>query len=160
MKIIDEKGKLFGLINIIDLGVILLLILLVLGGARRMGRGLNLAGTKPATIEVEVSDIKKNIVEALMVGDPIYHYGKDRKFGDIVDKQVEPYKKEAKAKDGSIVMKEVSGKYTVILTIKSDVHDDPNAIMVGGEQTRVDSSFKFENKNVEFSGKILSIEME
>lgn len=160
MKVIDKKGKLFGLINIIDLGVILLIMLLVVGGARRMGRGVSLKGTKPAIIEVEVSDVKKNIVEALSVGDPMYHYGKDVKFGDIVDKQVEPFKQPAKAKDGSTVMKEVSGKYTVILVVESNVHDDPNAVLVGGEQTRVDSSFKFENKNVEFSGRVLSLEID
>ena len=37
MKIIDKKGRLFGLINIIDLLVIVLLIALVAVGAKRFG---------------------------------------------------------------------------------------------------------------------------
>ncbi len=36
MKIIDNKGKLFGLINIIDLAVILIFVLLIGGGVKRL----------------------------------------------------------------------------------------------------------------------------
>ncbi len=161
MKIIDERGKIFGLINIIDLGVLLLLVLLIVGGAKRMGRGpIGIGKTKPAIITVEVADIKKNTVDALLVGDPIYHYGKDEKFGNIIEKKVEAYKQPVKDKDGSTIMKEVPGKYVVVLTVESDIQEDPNAIMVGGEQTRVDSAFKFENKNVEFTGTVLALEIE
>lgn len=161
MKIIDEKGKIFGLINIIDLAVLLILVLLVGGGLKRMGKGpMSMGKTKPATITVEVPNIKENTVDAIFIGDPIYHYDKDQQFGKIVDKKVEPYKEPAKDGNGNTIMKEVPGKYTVILTVESEVEEDPNAIMVGGEQTRVESAFKFENKNVEFTGTVLAMEIE
>ena len=36
MKVIDKKGRLFGIINVIDLMVFLVLVFLILGGVYRM----------------------------------------------------------------------------------------------------------------------------
>ena len=93
MKIINEKGKLFGIINIIDLGVILIIALLIGGGAKRMKKNPGItAETKKALITIEVSDVRTPTVDGIVIGDPLYHYDKGEKIGDIVDKKVENYK--------------------------------------------------------------------
>ncbi len=43
MRIVNEKGKLFGIINIIDLAVILIIALLIVGGTKRMKKNPGIA---------------------------------------------------------------------------------------------------------------------
>ena len=80
MKIINEKGKLFGIINIIDLIVLLVIVLLVGGGVKRMNKKpAVVAETKKALITIEVSDIRTPTVDGIVVGEPLYHYDKVKK---------------------------------------------------------------------------------
>src|SRR5690554_1165418 len=92
MKIINEKGKLFGLINIIDLAVVMILGLLVVGGAMRMkSKPIVVSETSKAYITYEVQDIRMVSVDNIEVGDPLYHYDKGDFVGTIVEKEVKPF---------------------------------------------------------------------
>lgn len=161
MKIINEKGKLFGIINIIDLIVIVVLALLITGGVKRVRttRPDMVSETKKATVTIEVSEIRNATVEGLVVGDPIYHYDKGNYFGKIVDVKVEPFK-EAVESDGKWVNAEVPEKYVATLTVEADAVETPDVIIIGGEQTRIGHQFRLKNKKVAVFGTILGVEVE
>lgn len=159
MKIINEKGKLFGLINIIDLAVVLILGLLVVGGAIRMkSKPIIVSETSKAHITYEVADIRMVSVDSIQVGDPLYHYDKGEFIGTIIEKEVEPFT-EPLEKDGEWVNAEVPGKYVVTFVVESDVRDNPDVIVVGGEQTRVGIQYRMKNKNIAFFGTALGMEV-
>ncbi|NLY45263.1 MAG: DUF4330 domain-containing protein [Tissierella sp.] len=159
MKIINEKGKLFGLINIIDLAVVLILGLLVVGGAMRMkSRPIIVSEPSKAHITYEVSDVRMVSVDNINVGDPLYHYDKGDFVGTIIEKEVEPYT-EPLERDGEWINAEVPGKYIVTFVVEADVKDNPDVIVVGGEQTRVGIQYRMKNKNIAFFGTALGMEV-
>ena len=159
MKIINEKGKLFGLINVIDLAVVLILGLLVVGGVKRMqSKPIVVSESSKAYITYEVPEVRMVTVDNIIVGDPLYHYDKGDFVGTIVEKSFEPFT-EPLEKDGEWINAEVPGKYTVTIKVESDVRNNPDVIVVGGEQTRVGIQYRMKNKNIAFFGTALGMEV-
>jgi hypothetical protein len=76
MKFIDEKGKLFGKVNLFDL---LILVLLVVGifamGSRFILRSSTEMNYTNATYTVEFTEAKECFVDAYKVGDALYENG-------------------------------------------------------------------------------------
>lgn len=161
MKIINEKGKLFGIINIIDLLVIVILAILVVGGVKRVktSRPDMVSETKEAIVTIEVSEVRKPTIDGLVVGDPIYHYDKGNYFGEIVDVKVEPFKEPVESGDGKWVNAEVPDRYVAIVTVKAEAVETPDVIIIGGEQTRIGHQFRLKNKRVSVFGTILGVEV-
>lgn len=162
MKIINEKGKLFGIINIIDLVVIVVLALLITGGVKRVKktRPDMVSETKAATVTIEVSEVRKPTVDGLVVGDPIYHYDKGNYFGKIADVKVEPFKEPVESGDGKWIDAEVPGRYVATVTVEAEAVETPDVIIIGGEQTRIGHQFRLKNKKVAVFGTILGVEVE
>lgn len=161
MKIIDKKGKLFGIVNLVDLLVILMVALLVVGGVTRLKQSPTaVAETKKALITVEVSDIRNASVEGLIVGDPLYHYDKGDMLGTIVDKEVEPFKEPVESGDGRWVLAEVPEKYVATLTVEADVRENPDVVVAGGEQIRVGTQFRLKNRNVAVFSTVMGVEID
>lgn len=159
MKIIDEKGKLFGLINVIDLAVVLILVLLVVGGAKRFkSKPVVSSGEKEALITMEVSDVRMTTVENIKVGDVFYHYDKGGLIGEIVKVDHEPYR-EPVEKDGTWVNAEVPEKYTVTFVMEATVKDNPDNIIAGGEQMRIGNQHRVKSKDIACFGTIMAIEI-
>lgn len=160
MKIVNEKGKLFGLINIIDLMVILILALIVVGGASRLKtKPIVVNEDSKAVITFEVSDVRMATVENIVVGDPIYHYDKGEFIGNITDVKVEPYKEPVEL-DGKWVNAEIPEKYVATFTVDAEVRDNPEVIVSGGEQTRIGIQFRVKNKRIAFFGTVMKIEVQ
>lgn len=160
MKIVNEKGKLFGLINIIDLAVILILGLIVVGGASRLKtKPIIVNEDSKAVITYEVSDIRMATVENIIVGDPIYHYDKGGFIGNITDVKVEPYKEPVES-DGKWINAEIPEKYVATFTVDADVRDNPDVLVSGGEQTRIGVQFRVKNKRIAFFGTVMKIEVQ
>lgn len=161
MKLVNEKGKLFGVINIIDLSVLLILALLIVGGAQRMkSKPITVNEAKEGIVTFEVSDIRMVNVENIVVGDPIYHYDKGALIGTIVEANYDAYKEPVETGDGRLVEAEKPGRYVVTFKVKTEIKDNPDSILVGGEQTRIGSQFRLKNKKVAFFGTVLGVEIE
>lgn len=160
MKIINEKGKLFGIINIIDLSVLIILGLIIVGGLSRMRGRPNISPeSTEAIITFEVEDVRMPSVENVLVGDPIYHYDKGDYLGEIIEVSHEPFREPVESGDGRWINAEVPEKYVIHFKIKADVKDSPDVVLVGGEQTRIGSQFRLKNKRVGFFGTALEIDI-
>ncbi|TJX15194.1 DUF4330 domain-containing protein [Tissierella creatinini] len=160
MKIINEKGKLFGIINIIDLSVLLILALLIIGGASRLkSRPIVASETTPATIVFEVSDIRIETVEGIKEGDPIYHYDKGGYIGIIEDVEYSPYQEPVEV-DGKWVNMDVPEKYDATFKVAADVKNNPDVIIAGDEQIRIGVEFRVKNKSIAFFARVMGVELE
>lgn len=161
MKIIDDKGKLFGIINIIDLTVILLFaVIIVFGGQRFLKSAPQVSSdTKTALIEFEIRNIRTQSVNALEIGDVLYSYDRGNYYGKVVQKKVLNYTLPVETADGKIKIAEVPDKYVMIVTIESNAIDTPNALIVGGEHTRIGTQYRLKNKKTAFFGTVLGIEL-
>lgn len=87
---LDENGKLFGLINPIDLAVIILLLALgikVVSDHRPVPLDLK---TRPVTVGLLVRDIPPFVADSVTVGQDLFLDGRNYYLGKIQRKTVEP----------------------------------------------------------------------
>ena len=160
MKIIDKKGRLFGLINIVDLLIIVLLLALVAVGVNRFGNkaAVGEATTKKGVITAEIKDVRDVTAKNVKVGDPLYDYDKGTLIGKIITAEVEPYKDKTEYQ-GKFFNAEVPDKYRVIVTIDADVKETQDFYQVGTEQIRIGAEMRIKNKSITSFMTILGIEV-
>lgn len=160
MKIIDKRGRLFGLINIVDLLIIVLLLALVAVGVKRFGNkaAVGEATTKKGVITAEIKDVRDVTAKNVKVGDPIYDYDKGTLIGKIITAEVEPYKDKTEYQ-GKFYNAEVPGKYRVIVTLDADVKETQDFYQVGTEQIRIGAEMRIKNKSITSFMTILGIEV-
>lgn len=148
--IIDEKGKLFGKVSIIDIAVILVIVIAVLGGVvvyNHIERGtiapsdsalLNHGSAlSNAVVEFEVENVRSFTKDALSVGDKVYSDETDKYIGEIIKIDPKPYADPLTGTDGKTVYAEVPDKYTLTVSVS-----------VMGQQT--EKGF-FSSENVHFA---------
>lgn len=160
MKIIDKKGRLFGLINIVDLLIIVLLLALVAVGVKRFGNkaAVGEATTKKGVITAEIKDVRDVTAKNVKVGDPLYDYDKGTLIGKIITADIETYKDKTEYQ-GKFYNAEVPGKYRVIVTIDADVKETQDFYQVGTEQIRIGAEMRIKNKSITSFMTILGIEV-
>ncbi|WDV45262.1 DUF4330 domain-containing protein [Clostridiaceae bacterium M8S5] len=162
MKLIDKKGKLFGLINIIDLLVILIVVLAVggIGYKLKTRQGIGGIGSKTEKVKaiIEISDVRLATVNNLNEGDKLYHYDRGNYFGTVKEVAVFPHKEAVSTSDGKIVLAEEPDKFDVQLTLESNASVSDSVIVIGGEHSRVGAQFRLKNKKVAVMSTVLKIE--
>lgn len=159
MKLIDSKGKVFGLINIIDLAVILIGILLISGGLKRFKeKPVAINEEKEAILSMNVKDVREATVKQMEVGDPLYHYDKGTYLGEIIELEFGPYFEPVETPNGWL-NSEVPNKYSIDFKVKSNVKDTEDVVIAGGEQTRVGIEYRLKNKKIAFFGTVMDIEI-
>lgn len=124
-KIIDEHGRVFGKVSVIDLLVIL--IVLVLGAALYVKYNVlevtSVAGkTDTITYEIIVYGAREFTVNGIQIGDAIYDKNGSggHSVGTITGKTVTDAKKSQALSDGSIVYGNYEGRYDITLTITAN----------------------------------------
>lgn len=149
-KIIDEKGKLFGKVNIIDLVVLaLILVVVVIVGMKLTGRGQTLptesAGT-PVTYTVQVSRSTETLFENVKAelakgGDSaILMANGDKLTGCYVDSVTAvPHKEAVRKEDGTMVQVEEPGYVDITFTVKATITNRITQA-VGTQEVRVGKS--------------------
>ncbi len=158
MKIINEKGKLFGVINIIDFIVIIILVLLIGGGVKRAkGKPEVVGEAGKALITIEISNVRKPIVDGFDIGQNLYFREKDSLIGEIVDIEIKPHTKNIMS-GGKWYSKEVPDKYVATLIIEADVMETSDVIIVGGEEIRIGVEYKIQGKKTTATGTVLGID--
>ncbi len=159
MKAIDKKGKLFGVINIIDLLVLILIVGLVIFGAKRFTSAGPVGSSNQGEgyLTFEISDIRQIAVDTMKVGDPVYEYDKGTYIGEIVDIRAEEYKQPIEYR-GRYVLATMPEKYRVYLKVKSNIHQDDRAYSVNGQDLVFGVQYRLKNKEFSAFGVLLDID--
>lgn len=119
--LLDEKGRLFGKISIIDMGVLLLIIVLLSGIYYKFFiADKDQKAAKFDTIEYKilVEEVRQQSVDAIEIGAEIFDVKTDSPMGRIVKKEVLPATDQLTKADGTMVIAEKPGKFNVIVTIQ------------------------------------------
>ena len=159
MKLIDKKGKLFGLINIIDLTTMIIVGLLIFGGVKRLkSQPPAVDKATEAVVTYLVEDVRIATVKGVVVGDPIYHYDKGVYMGDIQEMEYKAYEEPLEF-NGEWVLAPVPEKYVITIKVKSKIKDNPDTILVGGEQTRIGTKYELKNKRISFFATAMEVKV-
>lgn len=119
--LLDEKGKLFGRISIIDIGVLLLIIALLGGVYYRfftVDRNHNAAKFDTLEYKILVRAVRQQTVDAIETGAEIYDVKTDASMGKIINKEVLPATEQLTKADGTMVIAEKPERFNVVVTIQ------------------------------------------
>lgn len=162
MKIINEKGKLFGLINIIDLALLLIIAALAVGGVLYMRREgpVETVDKQDYLVTILCEDFSQDVADAIIPGDRLY-FGNSFTNLEIMEVDPQPAKMDVFMPDGTIVVAEhpeLKDIYVKIKIIGDPV--DPNDPMVyfGTIHATVGKPVTLKTTSVEIQAVITNIE--
>ncbi len=169
-KIIDEKGKLFGKINIIDLVVLAVIAaVVVVIGAKLTGRGSGLPGTGEG-VELNYTVLVPRVPQAVydavaeqVAAGPeenILMANGDLLAGSyVVSVSAVPFHMAVEAADGSFVVSEEPGYVNASFELKAVV-TNPITQAVGTQEVRIGKTHIVKTQSFELlNGTILSVEV-
>lgn len=159
--IIDNKGKLFGKINIIDLLVVLVLIVAVLVTYFKfnMSAHSNVSETNGyVEFEVQIDGVRDFTTQSINEGDVVYDSQNDVCLGEVVSKRIESEERHITKSDGTIVLSDVPERYKLFITIGSDARINDAGIYVGGTKPVIKyQNLEMETQKNKFNGKVVSV---
>ena len=163
MKLINEKGRLFGIINPVDL-VILLVILLAVGGIgwKVLGAAESKAETDlvNATVVVHIRGALNEVVEGIEKADPVGQtLLSNNATTQAVIKSVAytDYVAVGVNDDGQHVTTTDPMRKDIFFTITAPVDRASNAPSIGVQEIRVGATFSVKTKYIHINGTIESI---
>jgi len=121
-KVIDDRGRLFGLVSFIDIIVLIVAAVLV---AAFLVRGniytpMTTVNTMNITYTVRISSVRDTNANLLRPGDGLYNRENGINMGTIREVEVVPATFPADLIDGTVVLGDVAERYDVYLTVDVD----------------------------------------
>lgn len=164
MKIINEKGKLFGIINLVDL-IVLVAVAAIVGVI-----GVQLLGTKVTDAVAEKVDcyaevaiigaaprIYEEVMRQDLIGENLVS-GNEYLGATIEDVWLEDYVMQNPTDNGSIVDAKDPTKKTIVILIKTVVAKDTPSPKIGSQELRSGKTYIVKTQIFESSGTIRYVE--
>lgn len=165
MKLIDDKGRLFGKINLVDLVVLLLVVAIAAAAVYRLtSTRVNVGGQNPVTAQNQYcyvtlysSLVVPEISQQLNVGDKLVA---NNKFTDaeIVSIDEKPAAYVATNSQGEAVLSEHPIWKDLTVVVREKIDPTNVIIKVGNQEARVGYSYILKTQTVETNCKIRGIE--
>lgn len=164
MKLLDEKGRIFGFINIVDL-LVLILILAIVGGVgyRLYSKKVNANGLSPLSEKQEIhvtlysSLVTPEVAESLKVGDKLVANG-NFTDAEIISVESRPAAYVSTDSEGKAVLSEHPLWKDVTVVIKDEVNPSNVILKAGTQEVRVGYSFILKTQTVETNCRIRGLE--
>lgn len=162
MKLIDKKGKLFGLINAIDLCIIVVIVVIIAGAVYKfkfMDKTSNTAAMQNVTYTVKIEKIRNYVFDNVEVGDELFDKTSGNDIGKIVKVDSEQATENIQLNNGTYIKGNVENRINVILTVEAPAVKNNSGTFVNRTyELLVGSQKKFMTKYFECDGYINSIE--
>lgn len=161
MKLVDEKGKLFGLINVIDAAIAVIIVVIIAGAVYKFGfmdKTSTVTPTEPITYTVEVKKVRDFIFENVKVGDKLFDADSGSEIGTITKIDHVGAKEPMGLADGTLILADVENRYDIIFTVEGEASLSNGVYYVNRSyEVVVGSTKKFATKYSEFEGKVKEI---
>ena len=159
-KLVDEKGRLFGKVSLIDLVVVVLLVVLAAAiYVRFFGRTETArAADEQFVYQVLVENLRDASVNNLQVGDKLFSAESGTEIGTITDIKVSDAMMETTKTDGSFAYTHSENRKDVILTLRASGVISEGRYYAGRTfEINVNDAVDLCTKYCEFEGQIWSI---
>jgi hypothetical protein len=158
MRLIDEKGKLFGLVNIIDFVVILMIVLVAAGVLYKTNTSSTETVMKDIEVVLRVQNMYPTIVDSLAVGDKLVA-ANGYVNATITKIEVAPAGYIVDKPDGTVSLTTHPFRKDLQVTLSAKVAVVGPNISLGGQDLKVEKSYILKTKLVEANGFINSIKV-
>lgn len=146
MALIDDKGRLFGKINIIDLAIVLIIIGVVTGSLYKLQLfGRHTSDERPVTVTLYLKEVSQETVDALQVGDMLTESTENLPLGKIVDREVRRTIKDTPTADGRLVAAASPTKFDVYLTTEGNLRVIGDQVFVGRRDIKIGLSLNIKS---------------
>lgn len=126
MKMIDEKGKLFGVLNIVDI-LIIVFAAAVVGGAYVFMKN-NITKSTPTTtynVTLELKNVEKDFCDSIIPGKTVMDRVQNKPFGTLNDVRIEPsVEYNVSSIDGTVSRVDVPERYNAELDMEITVDSE------------------------------------
>jgi hypothetical protein len=164
LRLLDDRGRVFGKFSIIDLFVVLLLVAgAVWFGYSMFGKNLkaDVAERQHETeFTVVTSNIRPSTAEAIARGGKIFEFKTGACLGEVVSVTTEPAKVWLVEGDGKWVQTELQDRVDAYVTIKGTARVSENVITVSGVEIRVGGSLSLQTKLSAFQGHVMTMDLD
>ncbi len=165
MKIINEKGKLFGLVNVIDLLIVLILIIAVVGVLKYKDIGnivskLSSDDSGSIYITYSINGVKYVSFEGVSMGDTFFDEDSRQIIGTVVDKSATLSKLATTNSEGEFVYSEIPDRYDLLIKVKAKGSWNDLEINVNNDDIHIGEKQEITSRISNFSAVIYSIETE
>ena len=162
MKLVDKRGKVFGIINVIDLTIIVVIVVAALaaGAYFSVSDNGNGAGQK-ITYEIEMQRQTKTFADSVEIGDTVSDSEKNIVIGTIINKNVTPATQvNPDLEQGKYVKSTVPDAYNVVITVEADAIVSDKNILVNGLEIKTGIEFYAKGKGFVSNSFILGIKLD
>lgn len=122
-KVIDEKGRLFGKVSLIDIFVVLFALVMVLAVYLRFFSHETTSvrgGNDTFSYTVRINAVRQWTVDGFHVGDKLWDSDHDTYIGTITQVRSEPATWEYDLIDGTLKVANSEGRYDLYLTVEAE----------------------------------------
>ncbi|MEH2419809.1 MAG: DUF4330 domain-containing protein [Nostoc sp.] len=175
MAILDSKGRLFGKINLLDLGagLVTLLVIFVISSSLLSSLGVAQVGEKIVPIEVDL------VVRGLNVRDPeqLFNNGlkkggktnviiRNQPYGEIEIKSIQQLPRTVNVFQPDGTVKELADPKTnnfstdLILTLEGKAQRTESGLVLGSSKVKIGMPFELEGFNYNFNATVIDIRFE
>jgi hypothetical protein len=157
---LDGKGRLFGRVNLLDLGIVLLIIgALAFAGYKKWVVNPRIAPVlRTYIVKVLVEDIRQATVKELVPGAVVREVDANAVMGTVIFAAVQPGRKLVETADGRFVLAEMPEKFDVILTIEAQAQVTDWTIRIANTDLRIGTAVKVGSKRFLVKGIIVGLE--
>lgn len=161
-KIIDENGRLFGRISVIDVGVLLLAVVLVAAIVTKdevTPISVVAAPMQDVSYEVIITNMPEGRLQSLREGDTLYDGETKYAIGTVAGVEAEDCTISLLKADGTYVMAPIEGRYNVILHVdaKAMVDERQHIYVNRTNHIAVGLALDLYTKSSQFGGTIVGI---
>lgn len=165
MKIINEKGKLFGLVNVIDLLIVLVVLVGVIGVLKYKDIGnfmSNLTTDDGGKVYVtySINGIKDVSVEGVSIGDVFFDEDSRQIIGPVVEKSATQAKIATTNSNGEFVYSDIPDRFDLLVKVEAKGTWNDLEIVVNGDDIHIGEKQEITSRISNFSAVIYSIETE
>ena len=157
-----EKGKLFGLLNIVDIIVVLVVLAAVAGVIAKtsvFNKMMVKSTVSPVRVQLYVDDILPVSAAAPQVGDVVREFSSGEELGVVKAINVQDHLEKAADAQGNWHMNPVPGRKTVILILEGDLAAYNHQFRVGQADVKVGSKIRISSDLYNFvDGVIIKVE--
>ncbi len=165
MKIVNEKGKLFGIINVVDLIILLAIALAAVAAVYKFaapaaGEVIAPKADMYVTMRVRAAmDYLESEVLKLTPGERLVS-GNDFLDATLVSVESIPYLSAASTADGEYRTANDPQKRDLLITVKGKASKTDPALKIGNQEVRIGRGFIFKTQTVELNAIIETVEFD
>ena len=151
----DNKGKLFGKINIIDLCVVAILIIAVAVTYFKFNMSAHSDVTTSngrAEYTILTNGVREFTVDQLEIGDKVFDKESDKFIGEVTAVNTKPAYEYITKTDGTVVMAELPERYDLEVTVQTDVMVNDRGVSANG------AKFLYLNQNSTYYTQTVQVE--